>query len=85
MVKQNDLCAEHREIDDLEKKNQRNNVRVDVRGLGGAGWVGGSLSSPLLYSLNPLLSYRLDFLFSFFFSFFPVLKPMNLPLIRWSP
>lgn len=36
-------------------------MRVDVRCRGDVG----GLSSPLLYSLHPLLSYRLDFLFSF--------------------
>lgn len=68
MVKRKDLRAEHREVDDLEKKPNKQRAG----GCQGSGcvWWGGV--SPLLCStaLNPLLSYRLDFLFSFFFSFF---------------
>lgn len=60
------------------KKNPKKQCAGGCQGSGPGGEWGG-LSSPLLYSLNPLLSYRLDFLFSFLFSFFPVLKPMNLP------
>lgn len=61
------------------KKNQTNNVRVDVRvRVGGGG--GGGLSSPLLYSPEPSAELQVGlsfFLFLFFFSFFEADEPSS--------